>query len=325
MLCRLKPLPVEVDTEYVVAISHSEHPENFWCHLTDNVPSLSELMDSMLSEYSNSSKKSSDDAPEPLEDKTKNASNEGEEDSRLLKECKPGFLCCVLFPVDGQYYRSIIKEVLEDGSLKVFFVDFGNFEVVNKCNALELLDNFCVMPAQAIHCRLGGISSQSWDSSSCGRFEELTDDKELLMYVVEKTKDGPFLVDLSDGETSISSCLIDGGYVLPDRSDEDQTIDVESLFSPFTWTLLTLDMEYDITITAIESPLHFYVKLGYCDEMPKVQEEIRKYVEGSPEEMSSIGENMACLVLNTKGKEYQRAKCVKVFTDEQVQVCLIHS
>lgn len=312
-------MAVEADTEYVVSTSHSEHPESFWCHLTDNVHSLSDLMDEMLKEYSKNQTPAKEDSTELSESEAKTVSDESK-GLGLLDDCTPGTSCCVHFPVDGQYYRSVIQELLNDDSIKVFFVDFGNMEVVNQCHIYELSDDYCKMSAQAVHCRLGGIASQSWDTSSCGRFEELTDDKELLLYVIEKIEDGPNIVELSDGETSITSCLIEGGYAQSDRSLEDQSIDLVSLFSPYTWTLLSLDMEYDIKVTAVESPVHFYVMLSDCNEMSKVQEEINNYVEGNPQEMSSIVENTPCLVLNPKQKEYQRAKCLKVFSEKQIQV-----
>lgn len=312
-------MAVEADTEYVVSTSHSEHPESFWCHLTDNVHSLSDLMDEMLKEYSKNQTPAKEDSTELSESEAKTVSDESKGPG-LLDDCTPGTSCCVHFPVDGQYYRSVVQELLNDDSIKVFFVDFGNMEVVNQCHIYELSDDYCQMPAQAVHCRLGGIASQSWDTSSCGRFEELTDDKELLLYVIEKIEDGPNIVELSDGETSITSCLIEGGYAQSDRSLEDQSIDLVSLFSPYTWTLLSLDMEYDIKVTAVESPVHFYVMLSDCNEMSKVQEEINNYVEGNPQEMSSIVEHTPCLVLNPKQKEYQRAKCLKVFSEKQIQV-----
>lgn len=321
---RFQPLAVEADTEYVVSISHSEHPESFWCHLTDNVHSLSDLMDEMLQEYSKNQRPVKEDSTESSESEAKTVSDESEGPEQL-DDCTPGTSCCVHFPVDGQYYRSVIQELLNDDNIKVFFVDFGNIEVVNQCHIYELSDDYCQMPAQAVHCRLGGIATQSWDTSSCGRFEELTDDKELLLYVIEKMEDGPNIVELSDGETSITSCLIEGGYAQSDRSLEDQAIDLVSLFSPYTWTLLSLDMEYDIKVTAVESPVQFFVMLSDCNEMSKVQEGINNYVEGNPQEMSSIVENTPCLVLNPKRKEYQRAKCVKVFSEKQIQVLLIDS
>ncbi|XP_061180909.1 uncharacterized protein LOC133189557 [Saccostrea echinata] len=326
---RFTPEAVEADTEYVITLSHIENPENFWCHIVDKVASLDELMDKMLIKYSADRK--SDPCP-MSENKSESVSEEGVQNGendcnkgigKELEDIKPGTSCCVLFPVDGQYYRSVVQEVDED-KVKVFFVDFGNQEIVRKCNIFLLLDVFCEMSSQAIHCRLGGIISQSWDSSSCGRFDELTEDKELLMYVTEKSEIGPHFVELSDDETSITSCLIDGGYAQPDHTtDEEESIDLVSLFSPYSWTLLSLDMEYDVMVTSADNPLQFYVQLNDCNELSKIEEEISKCVEENLQKLSDIKEGVACLVLSPMEKQYQRAKCLKVFPNQQVQVLLV--
>lgn len=154
-------------------------------------------------------------------------------------------------------------------------------EVVNQCYIYYLFDDYCQMLVQVVYCRLGGIVSQLWDISFCGRFEELTDDKELLLYVIEKIEDGFNIVELSDGEIFIISCFIEGGYVQSDRLLEDQFIDLVFLFFFYIWILLFLDMEYDIKVIVVESFVYFYVMLSDCNEMLKVQEEIINYVEGN--------------------------------------------
>lgn len=326
---RFKPVPVETDTEYIVTISHSENSGNFWCHLVDNVTTLGGMMDEMLEEFSPSNKEVTSHQNDDISQLSENGDEELSVQKggnscektlgKKLEKFEPGTTCCVHFPVDGQYYRSVIQEEAPGrDSVKVFYVDFGNLETVTKCNVYQLPDKFSGMAAQALNCQLAGLASMLWSTTSNEKFTEMTEDKELLMYVVEKMEKELNIVDLFDGDTSISSCLTgreNGDHV----TDEDQSIDLVSLFSPYSCTLLSLDMEYDITVTAVESPLRFCVRLKNCNEV-KIQEEITKYVEGDLQKLVDIKEGDACLVLSPKENQYQRVKCLKIINEEQVQV-----
>ena len=47
---------------------------------------------------------------------------------------------------------------VNSSSVEVYFIDYGNCEVLQKTEVKDLTDQFRVLPAQAVHCGLHGIS-----------------------------------------------------------------------------------------------------------------------------------------------------------------------
>ena len=59
------------------------------------------------------------------------------------------------------WYRSIIKS-LDECEATVFFIDYGNTEVVNYNKIKEIDPQYSKMPAQAIHCKLYCPTKAAW-------------------------------------------------------------------------------------------------------------------------------------------------------------------
>lgn len=133
---------------------------------------------------------------------------------KMSKSYKPcvGDLCCVLFAEDNQYYRGLVtgfvlasptkasdnKELLPEnvGKVNVFYLDFGNDEIVPKRRVFPLPSQYADVPGLAIHACLAyiqpSISKESpkknvhWTEEAVQKFISVTGfDSPLNMIIVD--------------------------------------------------------------------------------------------------------------------------------------------
>ena len=129
------------------------------------------------------------------------------------------FVCLIYSYSDEKWYRAKIAECSDLDSVQVFFIDYGNYEKVEKSHIYSLREiDQCLLP-QGFECSLHNIHSNKseWSESEIERFVELTFEKKLLAEVKDITQAGegdkqPHLVlHLLDMGISIAQTLVDEG------------------------------------------------------------------------------------------------------------------
>lgn len=60
---------------------------------------------------------------------------------------------------DGNWYRALVQNITSDGTVKVYFVDYGNVEEVPLDKIRQISSSFLKLPFQGIKCWLSGESS----------------------------------------------------------------------------------------------------------------------------------------------------------------------
>ncbi|XP_064022390.1 tudor domain-containing protein 5-like isoform X2 [Pogoniulus pusillus] len=98
---------------------------------------------------------------------------------------RPGQLCCV--PVASWWYRGVVHRLLSHQEVEVFYVDYGNLELVPKSTLRFLRQCYLKLPAQAIPCSLAGVkpTEATWSNAATLLFKELCDSKLLVGFVDE--------------------------------------------------------------------------------------------------------------------------------------------
>ncbi|KAL5015502.1 hypothetical protein ScPMuIL_009772 [Solemya velum] len=154
---------------------------------------------------------------------------------KLAKKFNPQVkdFCCAQFSKDKYFYRAVIVEIKtpednestkDNKNYRVFYLDFGDSEWLQKKCIYSLPKRFCDIPPLAIHCSLAYVcpfktgptetqSSKGWSDDAIKKFIELTGfEKKLSMHIVsgklnsdqKLTTDLPLLqtllVDNSTGE-----------------------------------------------------------------------------------------------------------------------------
>ncbi|XP_010582615.1 PREDICTED: tudor domain-containing protein 6 [Haliaeetus leucocephalus] len=170
---------IKIGSEEDVYITHVEDPWTFFCQLERCADILAQLTD--------------------------NISHLSETMTSLKTLQKSGSLCLAKY-TDNQWYRGVIMKTKPN--TEVFFVDFGNTEMIEKDHLLPLPSDACdilLLPMQAIKCSLSDISNVPKEATMW--FKQAVLERQLKAIVVAKESDGKLLIELFDGNTQINAKL----------------------------------------------------------------------------------------------------------------------
>ncbi|XP_062407279.1 tudor domain-containing protein 15 [Sardina pilchardus] len=121
---------------------------------------------------------------------------------------KPGSLCLAKYSEDGKWYRGISKPVLSCNELlNVFFVDYGNKQILEKSNVKPLQHSkgdVLMAPMQALKCSLVNVPKGEILAEVNTWLENMSLNKPCQATFMGKDCDGTFSVDLFDGDTHIN-------------------------------------------------------------------------------------------------------------------------
>ncbi|XP_042633931.1 tudor domain-containing 6-like isoform X1 [Cyprinus carpio] len=192
------------NTSHVAVVQHVESPGKFWIQTQQYADEFSQLMNGLGNLYGDPT------------------STEG-----LIRKPVVGLLCAAKAQ-DGVFYRAAIYKVI-DKTAEVYFLDYGNTELVDCFNLRQLPLRFQQLPAVAIKCSLYGIKSRlkHWDERATLFFSKLVKDRVLDLHIQDKHQDTHMvqLVDLSlDGENDVSKLLCSADFADSEKSFVDNSI-----------------------------------------------------------------------------------------------------
>ncbi|KAM4867072.1 tudor domain-containing protein 15 isoform 2-T2 [Thomomys bottae] len=166
---------IKVGSEEEVYISHVYSPQNFYCQLSRNNKDL-EMLEKKIAELIS-------------------LKNCPKYDSTKMR------LCISKYVGDGLSYRALAKPTDSSSDLLVYFVDFGNNQLVEK-NMLKAISNqfpeLLFTPMQAIQCFLSDLRDTDIPAEISSWFEDNFLGKRLKAVILSKESDGQFGVELYD-------------------------------------------------------------------------------------------------------------------------------
>lgn len=173
---RVDKLPVEdlcLSSSHVAVVQHVCDPSEFWIQTQNHANELDRLMDSIYNLYNGSVHKD------------------------VVRNPAVG-LYCAAKAEDGDFYRAMVAEVHET-RIKVFFVDYGNTEVVHWRNVRTLPEEFKKLPCLALRCTLAGVKPKDggWNQSAREFFIKAVTNKTLIVHIAAKNDEG-YAVHLTD-------------------------------------------------------------------------------------------------------------------------------
>ncbi|KAF3702602.1 Tudor domain-containing protein 6 [Channa argus] len=166
---------LRLNSSHVATVQHVLSPSEFWIQTQNYANELNELMGSIFHLYKNSVTKD------------------------VVRNPTVGLYCAVKAE-DDDFYRAVVSEVGET-QIKMFFVDYGNTEVVDKVNIRTLPDKFKKLPRLALKCALAGVRPKDgrWSQSASEFFIKSVTDKVLDVQVTAK-HDDCYVVHLTDNK-----------------------------------------------------------------------------------------------------------------------------
>ncbi|KAJ8270717.1 hypothetical protein GJAV_G00118440 [Gymnothorax javanicus] len=123
-----------------------------------------------------------------------------------------GRLCLAKYFMDGQWYRGLAYPVQSSLHLNVFFVDYGNMQVVEKCNVRPIprhATDLLFAPMLALKCCLSGVPKGEVLADVNGWLEKAVLNKLMEAKFVGKDDQGTLFFDLFDGSLHINQKVKD--------------------------------------------------------------------------------------------------------------------
>ncbi|PNF34127.1 hypothetical protein B7P43_G01154 [Cryptotermes secundus] len=168
-----------------VVMSHVVSPHSFYVQrLGEHARYLTSVMKDMNTEY------------------TKSA-NIG-----LIYTPQVGMPCAAQYTVDKKWYRAKIIALPGKRMVEVFYVDYGNQELVAWNQIRRLQPRFLRIPAQAVHCSMSDIipSEQHWTPAVKEYLMKVTAKKILCLYV-DVVQKHQLKVTLYESQANVDVCI----------------------------------------------------------------------------------------------------------------------
>lgn len=167
---------IKIGSEEEIYISHIYSPKNFYCQLSRNYKDL-EMIETKITEFSN----------------LKNCSKYDPSKMRL---------CISKYTDDGFFYRALVMPTDSLSDFLVYYVDFGNKQLVKGSMLRAISDEFpelLFIPMQAIKCFLSDLRDVDIPAEINSWFEDNFLGKPLKAIVSSRESDGQLGVELYDG------------------------------------------------------------------------------------------------------------------------------
>ncbi|KFV71181.1 Tudor domain-containing protein 15, partial [Dryobates pubescens] len=190
---RSKPSEMRVNSCYTASVVHVINPSDFFIQTCEYQNEFQALMRNIADTYTQCGA-----------------------DEMVLKNPRPGVLCCARYSKDMLYYRAVVIEVLHVNII-VYFLDFGNRDRVPCYDVKTLLPEFSHLPALAMCCTLAHIFpvDHVWVKKAIDFFKEIVFKNLLLLHVIGKEND-KHIVDVlyRDGlqQVNLAKCMVQAGY-----------------------------------------------------------------------------------------------------------------
>ncbi|XP_053141161.1 tudor domain-containing protein 15 isoform X2 [Hemicordylus capensis] len=171
---------VKIGSEEEVCVTHVHSPTKFYCQLNRNADDIDKLSEKMA---------------------------EISQATSCPSQVNTYSLCLARYLEDDLFYRALAFPAGSSDYLLVYFVDFGNKQLVPKDKLIPIPDHaseILFTPMQAIKCYLSDLRDTDIPAEINIWFEKHCLGKELKAVIVSKESDGQLGVELYDGNLQIN-------------------------------------------------------------------------------------------------------------------------
>ena len=281
--------------QHQVYIVYSESPSSFWCQLSSQSEALDELMALMADFYT---------------------------DKHPSVELDQGTFCVAQYSENNTWYRAkILGESDGDNRVSVFFVDYGNQEVLSSDKVAGLDPQFASLPCQAFHCSLFENAPGAFKEKHLESFYSLNFDQTFTVTVSFQLPNEAWLVQLSDEQgQSINNIF--------NNPTSDNTPSLEAT-PTYPTPHFEVGSRIDVFITCVNGPDSFYCQpLEMASELEELMTDIASYMskQTSPKKSSlsldSLNIGQSCLACYMSDDEWFRAQIEDI--DVEKNQVLVH-
>lgn len=206
-----KRVEMQMNSHHAAFVVYVINPSNFWIQMCAYQNEFQALTENIADVY-----------------------NQCGAEERVLKNPEPGLLCCARYSKDGHYYRGIVTEVL-DVNVTVYFLDFGNTDLVPSYDVKTLLPEFSSLPALAMCCELACAFpvDDMWVKKENDFFKEVVSNRVLLFQVIGKHGNKytvNALYNIASQKCSVAALMVQAGYAEYWERRSDSALKVSKKF-----------------------------------------------------------------------------------------------
>ena len=195
---QIKTLSPDLNTPTMCTVSFISSCKEFYCQLSTFSTHFNELMDNLYAFY-----------------------EEGSNGS-LLAAPGIGSYCAAPFSDDGSWYRGVITDLISR-SASVFYMDYGNTSEVELSKLMQLEQQFCSLPIQALLCSL----PQQYSNENCSNSFQDTLDQSVEVTFIDRLPDGNFMTNMKVNGIQIKEIL--APYATPNLSTTLDNTDISAV------------------------------------------------------------------------------------------------
>lgn len=281
-----EPLPIDLNKDFDICISHVFHPGRFYVQIIENAPIIDSLMDKISQEF---------------------------ESSRSFSSINVGSPCIAKLS-DGACYRSVIKSAQNDNVL-VLAVDFGFEELVSNSQVREISPRSMPIPSQALECTVDSTKTEEkhWSDKEIRLLSEF-ESKEPLIAKVTAKRGSIFQLDLHDTKDPeldryINAELLGVGKGSNERIIQNSKMTPKKEQVMIPGPQVTVGQKLLVCVTAVKSTNQFFAQMTKCaSEIGELQQKLHANYENysmSQGVMKSIGVGDVCCTKYVDGGWYR--------------------
>ncbi|XP_076098484.1 uncharacterized protein LOC143068364 isoform X2 [Mytilus galloprovincialis] len=282
-----EPLPIDLNKDFDICISHVFHPGRFYVQIIENAPIIDSLMDKISQEF---------------------------ESSRSFSSINVGSPCIAKLS-DGACYRSVIKSAQNDNNVLVLAVDFGFEELVSNSQVREISPRSMPIPSQALECTVDSTKTEEkhWSDKEIRLLSEF-ESKEPLIAKVTAKRGSIFQLDLHDTKDPeldryINAELLGVGKGSNERIIQNSKMTPKKEQVMIPGPQVTVGQKLLVCVTAVKSTNQFFAQMTKCaSEIGELQQKLHANYENysmSQGVMKSIGVGDVCCTKYIDGGWYR--------------------
>ncbi|CAG00131.1 unnamed protein product [Tetraodon nigroviridis] len=149
-------------------------------------------------------------------------------------------LYCAAKAEDGDFYRATVVRLVDEKQAQVFFVDYGNTEVVSRSDIRSLPTEFRRLPCLALKCTLAGVRPKGgeWSHRACEFFIHAVMNAAVKVHVAAEINghlDVRLTLKRAEGESDVGALMCTAGLAkraeAPGRA-RDGTTEFRAVVAP---------------------------------------------------------------------------------------------
>ncbi|CAF0937993.1 unnamed protein product, partial [Brachionus calyciflorus] len=318
----INKIKVESGKEYLVTVPSIVNPFCFYVQINEYLEEFGKFEVEMQEYYQNV----------PIE-------------GQQLENPQIGALCMAKYTEDQQWYRAKVKEInKETKTFRVYFIDYGNEDIIPQAGLLRIEPKFLKYPIMAIKCCLDGIKPPN-EGFLESKLSEVADFMynslmESVMCIFTGRKIDDFhLVSVNVQDQTLSKILIENSYAskiensplkkipIPKQQIQNKIYTSDGLKKYLNENLnLELNKIYEVVVTHIETFREFYIKLQETDLIKNSMNNMKYFYEKKINLPQPLFEpDSPCVYYDYDNKDWLRAKIIHIYDDNHCLIRLVDS